>query len=54
MLVQIWLGALKSMIYVWGLVEAQHQTEVERHNSSRPMPKSENVETVTEKSQQKE
>ena len=39
MLAQIWLGALKSMIYVWSLVEADHQNQVERHNSSRPTPK---------------
>jgi hypothetical protein len=31
MLIQIWLGAFKTMIYLWGLVEANHKKKTERH-----------------------
>jgi hypothetical protein len=36
MLVQIWLGALNTMIYGWGFVKASHQRKRDRHNSKAP------------------
>ena len=46
MLIQIWLSAFKTMIYLWGLVEQMHQKKVERHNAYRPIHESEAPATV--------
>ena len=31
MLVQIWLGTLKTLIYGWGFVETRHMRRMESH-----------------------
>jgi len=31
MLVQIWLGTLKALIYGWGFVESRHKKRMESH-----------------------
>jgi len=49
MLVNTWLGALKTIIYVWGLVEKRQKKKLERHYSSPLAPKSETAVTVDEK-----
>ena len=41
MLIQIWMGALTTLTYGWGLVDQRHQKKVERHNSEAPKSASE-------------
>lgn len=41
MLIQIWMGALTTLTYGWGLVDQRHKKNVERHNSEAPKPASE-------------
>jgi hypothetical protein len=41
MLIQIWMGALTTLTYGWGLVDQRHKKKVERHNSEAPKPASE-------------